>query len=118
MNSNQCGAFFSDELLTELRNQIEYVDHDPAGKRIYFENAGGSLTLKSCCEIASPCKRNPRLFEPPDTWRKTPAGNGLTTVLRDAKLTFGAKSGAILAELTVSKAIGVMTGVIMKIGAR
>ena len=113
MNTDQCGKSFSDDLLKEIRDQIEYVDHDPAGKRIYFENAGGALTLKSCCAIASTANAIP-------DWpgRPTPAGGPLQEMidkgLADAKLTFGAKSGAILAELTVTKAISTMTGVIMR----
>jgi hypothetical protein len=46
------GAFFSDELLNEIRSKLEYVDYDPyAGKRIYFDNSGGSLKMKKCCEF-------------------------------------------------------------------
>ncbi|GEM_PF-33083 len=113
MNKEQCGKFFSDELLKELREQIECVDHDPAGKRIYFENAGGALTLKSCCEIAATANKIPDFPNRPTPGAK-PLQEMLDKGLQDAKLTFGAKSGAILADLTVSKAIGTMTGVIMK----
>lgn len=113
MDTNQCGEFFPDDLLKEIRDQIDCVDHDPAGKRIYFENAGGALTLRSCCEIASTANAIPDF-----PGRPTPGGKIVQEMvdkgLADAKLTFGAKSGAILADLTVSKAISTMTGVIMK----
>jgi hypothetical protein len=39
---------FSAEFMQHIRDSFYYVDHCPyAGKRIFFENAGGSLTLKS-----------------------------------------------------------------------
>lgn len=42
------GNFFNTELLNQIRKCFANVDYDPiGGKRIYFENAGGSLTLKS-----------------------------------------------------------------------
>ena len=36
------------DLLQEIRNKFCHVDRCPfSGERIFFENAGGSLTLKS-----------------------------------------------------------------------
>lgn len=41
-------AVFNAGLMGEIRNRFENVESDPiAGKRIYFENAGGTLRLKS-----------------------------------------------------------------------
>ncbi|NND92413.1 MAG: nitrogen fixation protein NifS, partial [Granulosicoccus sp.] len=41
----------SPELLAQVRNRFAQVDHCPQqGKRIFFENAGGALTLKSVAE--------------------------------------------------------------------
>ena len=46
------GKFFEENLIKEIRNKFCYIDEDPYnGKRIFFENAGGSLTLKSVKEI-------------------------------------------------------------------
>ncbi|MGO2383740.1 MAG: aminotransferase class V-fold PLP-dependent enzyme [Halomonas sp.] len=45
---------FSPELLSAIRERFCHVDHCPfTGKRIYFENAGGTLTLKSVIERGS-----------------------------------------------------------------
>ena len=38
----------SHQILTDIRNQFEQIDECPVqGKRVFFENAGGALTLKS-----------------------------------------------------------------------
>ena len=45
---------FSSELSAQIRDRFCNVDSDPIlGDRIYFENAGGSLTLKSAVETSS-----------------------------------------------------------------
>lgn len=45
---------FQPELMSEIRERFAHVDHCPfEGKRIYFENAGGALTLKSVTELAA-----------------------------------------------------------------
>ena len=51
MDIKKEGKFFSDSLLQEIRDKFYYVDSDPYEKRIYFENAGGSLTLKSVLKL-------------------------------------------------------------------
>jgi len=44
---------FSNEILTKIRNQFAQIDVCPVqGKRIFFENAGGALTLKSVVECS------------------------------------------------------------------
>ena len=112
-NIEQCGRFFPDELLSEIRDKIFMVDYDTAGKRVYFENAGGAPTLKNICEVAYTANQIPDFHN-----RPTPAARELNDMVKngiaDAKLLFGAKSGSILADLTVSKSIFTMTGVIMK----
>ena len=46
--------FFPDSLLEEIRKRFAYVDRDPLnGRRVYLENAGGSLTLRSAINVAS-----------------------------------------------------------------
>lgn len=45
---------FSPTLLSDVRDRFCHVDGDPVlGKRIYLENAGGSLTLKSVVKTSS-----------------------------------------------------------------
>jgi len=44
----------SDTLLAEVRDRFAHVDNCPkAGPRIFFENAGGALTLKSAVETST-----------------------------------------------------------------
>ena len=39
------------KLITEVRDRFAHIDECPfEGKRIFFENAGGALTLKSVVE--------------------------------------------------------------------
>ena len=41
------GLLFSHALSKEIKDRFYYVDEDPdSGKRLFFENSGGSLRLK------------------------------------------------------------------------
>ena len=45
---------FSDKLLAEIRDRFAYVDTCPqAGPRIFFENAGGALTLNNVVDTSA-----------------------------------------------------------------
>ncbi|MDD9855412.1 MAG: nitrogen fixation protein NifS, partial [Gammaproteobacteria bacterium] len=45
---------FDAQLLQEIRARFHHVERCPyQGPRIFFENAGGSLTLKSVVEVAA-----------------------------------------------------------------
>ncbi len=110
--ATQQGELFPAELLNEIRSKIAMVDHDPAMKRIYFENAGGAPTLKECCAIADSANQIPDFPNRP-TPGAQPTQQMINDGLAEAKLLLGAKSGSILCDLTVSKAIFTMTGVIM-----
>lgn len=45
---------FSDTLLADVRDRFAHVDSCPkAGPRVFFENAGGALTLKSAVETST-----------------------------------------------------------------
>lgn len=112
MLDEQKGQFFPDNLLREVREKIAMVDYDSAGKRIYFENAGGAPTLKACCEIADTANQVPDFPNRPTPGAR-PTQKMIDDGIAEAKLIFGAKSGSILCDLTVSKAIFTMTGVIM-----
>jgi len=42
------------ELMTDIRNRFAQIDTCPEqGQRIFFENAGGALTLKSVVETSA-----------------------------------------------------------------
>ena len=48
------GKLLDDVLLSRIRMSFAHVESDPiGGKRIYFENAGGSLTLKKVVQVVT-----------------------------------------------------------------
>jgi selenocysteine lyase/cysteine desulfurase len=107
------GAFFSDELLDEIRSKLEYVDYDPyAGKRIYFDNAGGSLRLKKCCEFIAAETAYP---DSPNRPSKASAHLKEMVVkgMDDTKLFLGAKSGSVFSSQTASRVLYHMTQAIV-----
>lgn len=44
------GLLFSEKMQEEVRSRFAHMDSDDYGKRIFFENSGGSLRLKACLE--------------------------------------------------------------------
>lgn len=83
-----------DGLINEIRERFAHVDTCPEqGKRIFFENAGGALTLKSVVQ------RSAELAAIPDNQgRDNPASRELVSIINQAKsdiLTFfGASNGS------------------------
>jgi len=106
---------FSNEFCKYLKEQFCYVDGDPVhGERLFFENSGGSLRLKKCVEA----KANHEMF--PDCperiherslYLKGLVENGTKEIL---EIMFGAKSGALITELTASQTMFHMVGLIME----
>lgn len=86
---------FDANLLSEIRDRFHHVDHCPyQGPRIFFENAGGSLTLKSVVEV------NSHLSSIPDNQgRDNPASHELVRIINqareDMKTFFGVKEGIV-----------------------
>ena len=86
---------FDEKLLQEIRDRFHHVDSCPyQGSRAFFENAGGSLTLKSVVEI------NTQLSSIPDNQgRDNPASKELVRIIEqareDAMTLIGASSGQI-----------------------
>ncbi len=86
---------FNDDLLYKIRDQFELIDHCPyQGKRIFFENAGGTLTLTSVVE------RSKELAAIPDNQgRDNPASHELVNIINQAKSDIraflGAKEGPV-----------------------
>jgi len=70
-----------ENLLKEIRNKFCHVDSCPfSGKRIFFENAGGSLTLKSVA------KRSGELAAIPDNQGRDNKGSqGIMDLIRESK---------------------------------
>jgi len=72
---------FSDGLMQEIRDRFFYVDECPySGKRIFFENAGGSLTLKSVVEQSEIVSRIPD-----NEHRNNPASQALSKIVDKGK---------------------------------
>ena len=86
---------FDEKLLQEIRDRFHHVDSCPyQGSRAFFENAGGSITLKSVVEI------NTQLSSIPDNQgRDNPASKELVRIIEqareDAMTLIGASSGQI-----------------------
>lgn len=72
---------FDDRLLAEIREKFMHVDSCPwQGARVFFENAGGSLTLKQVVEV------NSRLAGIPDNQgRDNPASLELVRIIAQAR---------------------------------
>ncbi len=72
---------FTEKLLQEIRARFHHVDNCPyQGPRVFFENAGGSLTLKSVVEV------NTRLSSIPDNQgRDNPASKELVRIIEQAR---------------------------------
>ncbi|MGI9310546.1 MAG: aminotransferase class V-fold PLP-dependent enzyme, partial [bacterium] len=91
---------FAPKLLRQIRDRFHHVDRCPyQGARIFFENAGGSLTLKSVVET------NARLSAIPDNQgRDNPASAEMMRLIKAGKadmMTFlGATSGLVFAGET------------------
>jgi len=83
------------ELMSQIRDHFHYTQECPyAGKRIYFESAGGSLTLKSVVEQSA------KISAVPDNeHRNNPASKAMSDIveqgLADLRTLFGAKSGVV-----------------------
>jgi len=72
---------FNESLLSEIRDRFHHVDTCPyQGPRVFFENAGGSLTLKSVVET------NTRLASIPDNQgRDNPASHELVRIINQSR---------------------------------
>ena len=90
--------YFSPKLLAEIRDQFAFVEECPfVGERIFFENAGGALTLKSVVETSA------KFAAIPDNQgRANVASRALMEIIQKAKLDaaklFGASAGQFLLE--------------------
>ena len=87
---------FSDPLLTDIRARFAHVESCPfQGPRVFFENAGGALTLNAVVETSA------RFAAIPDNQgRDNPASAALGEIIakarEDAALFFNAPEGKIV----------------------
>lgn len=95
---------FSDEMMKKVRDSFYYIESDPkSGKRIFFENSGGSFRLKKCVEMQSAYEKLPDCPE-----RTHERALELTKAQTDAeedilKVICGANDGTVYCELTASQ---------------
>jgi len=102
---------FTKELLAEIRERFAFVNTDPLKqeKRLYFDNAGGSLRLRSTIEKFAQFD-----LIPDHPQRNHEAAKYLAEVeqrgIDDTRVIFNAKEGSIATYLTASQAIFEITG--------
>jgi len=109
------GMWFPFELENNIKERFWYPDADPTlGKRLFFDNAGGSLRLKTCVEAKAEYEYFPDC--PERTHRrgvmlKEVVNRGTKEIL---EIVFGAKEGALITELTASQTMFHMVELVME----
>lgn len=109
------GLLFDEEYVRELKSKFYYADADPdMGERLFFDNSGGSLRLKSCVEAKAEYEAFPdcpeRGHERAKELKKIVTG-GTDILLHTV---FGAEEGSVMTELTASQTMFNMVGIIME----
>lgn len=109
LDNHAHGQLFSADLQKEIRDRFLNLESDPVvGKRLFFENAGGSLRLKKAVDAHN------RIEALPDNPGRVHATalmlqDILNKGLSDVRVIFNAKSGCILTSLTASQVMFQMT---------
>ena len=108
-------SFFQPELQAQIKERFYYVNEDHEGrKRQFFENSGGSLRLKAAVEAKAKMERIPDCPErihATALWLKQVKEDGIRDIM---EVIFGAKSGALVTELTASQVIFQITRAIVE----
>ncbi|MBG0786546.1 MAG: aminotransferase class V-fold PLP-dependent enzyme [Anaerolineaceae bacterium] len=103
VNNYPDGKLFSTDLQQEIKSKFYYVDEDPdIGKRLFFENAGGSLRLKSGLEKFTEVDSIP---DCPERTHKMAIRlqNIMAKAKDDVKVILNADEGSIITSLTASQ---------------
>jgi selenocysteine lyase/cysteine desulfurase len=87
------------EIMDEIRDRFHHIDHCPyQGRRVFFENAGGALTLKSVVD------RSAELAAIPDNQgRDNPASHELVRIIDRAKADIRSFIGAVKGPVFVGE---------------
>lgn len=113
MNDEKKLGFFSPKLLKEIRKRFCCVESDPYnGNRIYFENAGGSLTLKRVVELVDKYTPLPDSEKRPSLAAK-PLNELVIKGKEDVKRFIGANDGQVVSSETASRVIFLIVGTII-----
>lgn len=112
---NKHGILFDDDFQKSLKEKFFYADEDPKyGKRLFFENSGGSLRLKKCVKAKEEFEKFPdcpeRIHER-SLELKSLVETGTKEIM---EIIFGAKEGSLITELTASQTMFHMVGLIME----
>ena len=109
------GVLFNSDFQKVLKSKFYHADSDPEyGERLFFDNSGGSLRLKSCVESKAKYEAFPDCPErihARSVQLKGLVKKGTKEIL---EIIFGAKSGALITELTASQTMFQMVGMIME----
>ena len=108
MESDVQGQFFPADLQNQIRDRFMLVDDDGRGKpRLYFENAGGSLRLKSALDALVRTDQMPdasgRIHETADLLKQIQQQGA-----DDLRVILNATGGAVYASLTATAAMFAM----------
>lgn len=109
------GVLFQKEYQQFLKSKFYYSDVDPQhGKRVFMDNSGGSLRLKAAVEAKVEAEKFPdcpeRIHER-SLYLKGLVEEGTKQIM---EIVFGAKSGALMTELTASQTMFQAVGTIME----
>lgn len=109
------GCLFDPQLQQEIREKFYYLDTDNLGrKRLFFENSGGSLRLKAAVEARAKYEQIP---DCPERYHdismelRAVKEKGIRDIM---EVIFGAKSGALVTELTSSQVMFQITRTIIE----
>ena len=109
------GVFFDDTFQKSLKEKFYCADADPEhGKRLFFDNSGGSLRLKKCVKAKSSMEMFPdcpeRIHDRSVMLRGI-VEKGTKEIL---EIMFDATHGSLISELTASQTMFHMVGLIME----
>ncbi|MCF8020030.1 MAG: aminotransferase class V-fold PLP-dependent enzyme [Vallitaleaceae bacterium] len=105
------GLFFSDEMQQKVRERFYHMDEDSFGKRIFFENSGGALRLKSCIQAIIDVDTHP---DCPGRHQKQAdvLGDIVEKGYEDLRVIFNTKKGSIITYLSASQVMFNIVGAI------
>lgn len=109
------GELFDEQLSKEIKELFYYVDEDPIlnKKRLFFDNAGGSLRLKKANDMFKKMDELPDCPEHSNYTAKWLMGVQ-EKAIEDIKTIFNAKSGSVVTSLTASMVIFEMNRAIIE----
>ena len=103
MENYEHGLLFDPALSAEIKERFCYVDADPEfGKRLFFENSGGSLRLKASVEEQAKYQAFPDCPERVHARSKELKRIQLRGIDDVMHVVFGASGGALLTETVFS----------------